>query len=143
MVPLENGGFAPGLVARHAPRSGAILGYFFGPRLSSIDNFSFDCIIHENSVYCKIFGDIGLIENRWPIIGQLPEWNRNEWTMPIFIKRKYYPNNRSVLVYYDENNPDNWIRDEIIEGDRDLPEAGTAGYQFIEIKLSKILARDK
>lgn len=89
-VPLEGGGYALGLVARRAPRGRILFGYFFGPRLSSVPKLNE--VPHLNQFHaidkCQ-FGDLGLFEGSWPVIGQLKPWNREDWPMPLFYRDEY------------------------------------------------------
>ncbi len=41
----------------------------------------------ENAILSVMFGDLGLINGEWDIIGQLPNWQRGEWAMPDFVRR--------------------------------------------------------
>ncbi len=139
LVPLEQGGYATGLVARHAPKGKLVLGYFFGPHLKEMKDFSFSNIRTGNVLHCKRFGDLGLIEGHWLVMGQLPDWKRENWPMPVFKKFNVASNIFDALLYYDDDDPGKLIKEEAFNGETNLPEAGLAGYGFIEKKLSDIL----
>ncbi len=83
-VPLEEGGFGVGVVAR----IGAYripFGYFFGPRRNRLPTVgdvtslkAADALLDGN------FGDTGLRYGEWPIIGQVPGWDRRAWPERIY-----------------------------------------------------------
>jgi len=60
LVPLKDGGFARGVVARSAPGGKVLLGYFFGPRLASRTEVDLSDVEPGNAVLCLRFGDLGL-----------------------------------------------------------------------------------
>jgi len=69
-VPLTGGGFAVGVVAR-ANRKGGLLGYFFGSRYQTLPSVA-SVAGHraEDAILVRIFGDLGLIDGRWPVLGK-------------------------------------------------------------------------
>src|SRR5947199_8190807 len=80
-VPLRDGGYGVGIVARIAGR-GVTLGYFFGPRRSVVPNLSeVETLTPDMAILVEIFGDLGLIEGRWPIIGLNASWDLRFWPM--------------------------------------------------------------
>ena len=84
-VPLKQGGYALGLVAR-CGEAGEALGYFFGPPQAELPDLS---LMSQNTadlaILCCRFGDLGLIEQKWPIIGRAPVWDPAIWPVPKFI----------------------------------------------------------
>src|SRR6476660_2401829 len=87
-VPLRNGGYARGVVARAGPEGKVLFGHFFGPRLDSVDQVNLEGIEPGKSILSVIFGDLGLINGEWRLIGSMPNWQRGAWSMPEFVRRE-------------------------------------------------------
>jgi len=145
VFPLTEGGFARGVIARHDLACdrpiGAVLGYFFSP----IYNMQSEAVVLEdlkceNAIFVKIFSDLGLIEDRWKIIGKVVPWIKEDWPVPIFGQVQL--NNLGELRRYDERtldfNPSLSIRVSASEA-MAYPQDGFAGHRFIEGKVSMIL----
>src|SRR6266705_1440571 len=83
-VPLRGGGYAVGLVAR-VGRRGTTLGYFFGPRREKVPVLSEVAELNpEAALLVELFGDLGLMEGHWPIIGLASSFDRRRWPLPPF-----------------------------------------------------------
>ena len=140
LVPLRNGGYGRGVVARTPPQGKCLFGYFFGPRLPSADHFTLVGIAPGEAILRLRFGDLGLINGEWPIRGRVPNWNRLEWPMPDFVRRA--PGIKPRLVRYSDSDP---LRVELIkpiDDDSGLPRDSGSGYGAVEIKLTKLLPLD-
>jgi hypothetical protein len=141
-VPLRDGGYGIGVVARMDGR-GIVLGYFFGERH---DDPPEPGDVHgskpADSVHILRFGDLGLIRGEWPVIGPLPGWNREEWPMPAF-GRQQDLTGRCLRVEYPHDDPSGPPREVEISSDElaALPEDGLAGFGFVEVRLTRLLAR--
>ena len=140
LVPLEGGGYARGVVARSAPKGKILLGYFFGPRIEGDSDLHLDSLEAADSVLRLLFGDLGLIKNEWPVIGNIANWDRTEWPMIETIRRDSLGRLKPVLVRYADDDPSKVVAEVELERDRDLPIAGLAGSGFVEALLSKKLA---
>jgi hypothetical protein len=87
-VPLRSRGFAAGIVARTASGGGIVLAYFFKkvwdrpPALEDVK-----VLRPKDAVRVLRVGDLGLIDGTWPVLGRDPDWNRDEWGVPQFIRR--------------------------------------------------------
>jgi len=76
-VPLQEGGFAAGLVARTTSRGRVILCYFFGPRQESVPILAeVEGLQPSGAIRALRVGDLGLIQGDWPIVGQSAAWYR-------------------------------------------------------------------
>lgn len=139
LVPLKDGGFARGVVARTAPGGKLLLGYFFGPRLASQTEADLSGLEPKDAVLSLRFGDLGLLKGLWPVVGKLPGWNPAKWPMPNAVRRDPLGKTKPILIRYDDNDPSKILSEEVLESDNDLPSDGLAGYGFVEAKLSKIL----
>ena len=77
-VPLIDGGFAVGLIARANP-SGVLLGYFFGPQRSEVPAVEGIAGLRPgDAVLVRKFGHLGIVQGKWPLLGRLDGWDRRE-----------------------------------------------------------------
>jgi hypothetical protein len=128
-----------GVVARTASDGRLLFGYFFGPRLPLKAKTDISGLEPGNAVLRLRFGDLGLLNGLWPIIGKLPDWNPAKWPMSNAVRRDPLGIIQPVLVRYDDNDPSKVLSEEILDDDIDLPSDSLAGYAFVEAKLSKML----
>jgi hypothetical protein len=85
-VPLRDGGYASGLVSRMAPTGRVLLGYFFGPRRAAAPRLEdVRGLVPADAVLVQRFGDLYLIERRWPILGRYKDWQRDAWPIPLLV----------------------------------------------------------
>jgi hypothetical protein len=140
-VPLRDCGFAVGVVAR-ANKNGVLFGYFFGPRRLNLPAVrDVGGLAARDAALVRTFGDLGLREGVWPLIGAAPEWNRAEWPMPTFGRFEELTG-RAFAVDYGDDDPNAHPRETQIPPE-DLvryPKDGMAGAGFIEIELTDLLA---
>jgi hypothetical protein len=139
LVPLTNGGYARGVVARSSRRGRVLFGYFFGPRLFSTDAVPLHGLNPAKAILRVIFGDLGLINGKWPIIGRVPDWDRSEWPMPDFVRRDPLGILKPVLVRYCDTDPMRIEAEYPIDDDAGLPTDSASGYGAVEIKLTTLL----
>ena len=85
LIPLRSGGFARGLIARHNGK-GSAFGYFFGPKLSAPKQEIPEGLTPDKRILWGRFGDLGLTNGSWPILGSRDHWNPDEWPMPSFVR---------------------------------------------------------
>ena len=84
------------MIAR-ADEQGIVLGYFFGPMLASLPTAPVE--LHaSDAIYVTRFGHLGLLGGTWPIIGQLPGFDRDRWPVPLFGHRDALVNSVGWLV---------------------------------------------
>jgi hypothetical protein len=139
-VPLREGGFAVGVVARANP-GGVLLGYFFGPHRSEVPSLNqLEDLQPGDAVLVRKLGDLGLMQKKWPVLGQLDGWDRREWPMPVFVRYEQLTG-RSFKVFYDDNDPNKVIREEQVPpGDAEQgPKDGLMGAGFAEKALTTLL----
>jgi hypothetical protein len=137
-VPLRNGGYARGVVARAGPEGKVLFGHFFGPRLDSVDQVNLKGIEPGKSILSIIFGDLGLINGEWRLIGSMSNWQRGAWSMPDFVRRDPI-GKRAWRVRRSDVDPAKIESEVPIEFDIDLPPNQTSGYGAVELKLTKLL----
>jgi hypothetical protein len=84
------------------------------------------------------FGDLGLINGKWPIHSKLSKWKRVEWSMPEFVRREPI-SNKVWRVKYSDDDP-NKIEDEsAADFDAKLEPERMCGNGAVEILLTKLL----
>ncbi|WP_407560890.1 immunity 26/phosphotriesterase HocA family protein [Streptomyces sp. 184] len=133
-VPLRDRGYAIGVVARMDGK-GIVLGYFFGPRVEPLEDLPQTRTLDANSAIkvCR-FGDLGLVREKWPVVGRVESWNPAEWNVPDFCR------DGNIRVVY---NGDSLTvsREERLDSRecRLLPQDGLEGAGFVEIKLTRLL----
>lgn len=142
LVPLQGKGYARGVVARAAPKGKVLFGYFFGPRLSSLDEASMEGLDPRRALLCLRFGDLGLIREEWPVLGSLSSWNRAVWPIPHFVRRDPLRKLKPRLVEYSDSNPNLVIGEQVIDDDTGLQTDALSGYHAVSIKLDNLLGRD-
>lgn len=138
-VPLRDSGVARGVVARATSRGRVLMGYFFGPRLSSHDAVKLDDLNPANAILRTRFGDLGLINGEWRIHGKVPDWNRSEWPIPNFVRRDPLGKRKAVLIVYSDVDPLRIQAEYPIEDTRGLQPDLMSGYGAVEIRLTKLL----
>lgn len=138
LVPLRRGGFARGLVARSAPEGALLFGYFFGPKVSSLVQMNTDDMRPEFAIARLLFSDLGLVNGEWPIVGVVPNWRREDWAMPDFVRRDVI-GRRAWLVRRSDADPSKIDEELPIVFDSSHPENIASGYGSVELKLTKIL----
>ena len=138
-VPLQDGGFARGIVARLDGR-GQIFAYFFGPRLSHPAD-SFDDLRAQDAILSGLCGDLGLLRGVWPRAGEPEAWERRDWPLPA-LYREDESQRQAWLSRYDENSL-SFICETPVEFRAkqfvDYPYDRLMGYKAVEIRLSKLL----
>jgi len=138
-VPLPNGNFAVGIVVRHN-RRGRVFGHFFGPPMQAP---AIDAAWRpEHAVLTGRFGDLGLIEHKWPVLGKFPGWDRNAWPFPRCFWLEPFPGRDIYFREYDERDfvLQNNVRVSRSEANiAGIPKDGDMGYVFVEKRLARLL----
>ncbi|WP_421695366.1 Imm26 family immunity protein [Aestuariivirga sp.] len=150
-VPLGDGEFALGLVARRAPRAAMIFGYFFGPTMSSIPSTSqIPDLLRLGVVLRCRFGDLALLNGKWHAIGKVPAWNRRAWPMPLFYRDEYEllrpPDSSATRLFLIKRSDDNPAKVEweqrVLELPSDVLQDSLYGAGAVEILLRKLLVEN-
>ena len=110
-----------------------------GPKLQEPTN-GFENLLPQNAVLSGLCGDLGLVDEEWPMAGTSKGWERSDWPLPPFY-REDEDANRAWLTYYDEDTLD-FIREEPIEPQQHsaYPYDRVMGYGSVEIRLTKLLS---
>jgi hypothetical protein len=139
-VPLREGGYAAGVVAR-AHRDGVMFGYFFGPKRAEVPALEdVTGLTPADAVLAGKFGDLGLLRGTWPLLGPCPHWERGLWPMPPLIRYEELTG-RSFRVFYADDDPSEMIREEQIPpGTAEQgPQDGLMGFGYVEKRLTALL----
>lgn len=137
LVPLRKGGYARGVVARSSREGKVLLGYFFGPVLSSSSDVALDDLVPANAVLRVLFGDLGFLNGEWPVVGNVPNWDRSQWTMPDFVRRDDL-SGKAWLVRYADDEPNRVVAEYPTGFDSTLTPDSLLGYGAVEVVLTKL-----
>jgi hypothetical protein len=135
-VPLGEAGFGLGLVARR-DRRGIVLGYFAPvrfPRLPSLEAAA--GAWSGQWVLVTLFGDLGLLDGTWSVVGKLPGWRRDEWPMPAFGHRDLLTGGYLRITYSEDGGQEVDRRPISVEEFETLPDDGLAGSGYVETLLA-------
>jgi hypothetical protein len=137
-VPLRSGGYARGVVAR-VGKKGILFGYFFGPKLDHMSIIIPENISPKGRVLYGQFGDSGLCNGEWKIIGVDPSWKNEDWPMPPMIRVDKHAG-IAFMSKYDDSTL-NFISEERCDPSLvdSHPYDRLMGYGAVEIRLSKLL----
>jgi len=141
-VPLRGGGFALAVVAR-SNGQGILLGYFFGPRRSSLPGAAdVGALNPEDAALVRRVSALGITKGAWPILFHLPGWDRAQWPIPRFA-RLQPEDGMAWIVEYGEKTLQS-VREVRVSLDaaelRGLPEDGLSGYLAAEVWVNRSLA---
>jgi hypothetical protein len=137
-VPLSKGGLAIGVATRIGKR-GVLLGYFFGPRRKTIPRLGdLEDLRPADAIRAMRFGDLGLQNAVWTVVGKLPSWNASDWPVPEFGQIDKISGLAFRVRYEDISaiGARTKAKKEEVDG---LPEDGLAGYEFVEEVLDRDL----
>ena len=98
-VPLNDGGYGLGLVARMSSK-GILLGYFFAPKWAQVPSLpEVKSLSPNDSVLIGRFSSLGLKQGTWEVLGSVLGWVPEEWPMPVFAREgtDYWPVNSGAL----------------------------------------------
>lgn len=131
---LPRGGFAIGVIARTS-RDGIILVYFANKKFENIPTLKEIYVSDLEFYFAWRTGDLALLEGKWKVIGEYKGFRRENWPIPLYIRKdplskkawevKYNDLNISII---ESETPTNYKR-------TDLDAEGVAGYRFVEKKL--------
>jgi len=143
-VPLREKGFALGIIVRGDFKTKGGLGYFFGPRRLNVPTATDTLQLGpSNAILITKFGDLYLVEGKWPLIESDRPFQRQDWPVPQFARIDILNNEKGVLVEYDQDNSQ--MTRPILETPClamdlvGLPQDVLAGAGAVEIKLTRLL----
>ena len=141
-VPLQNGGYAVGVVARTGKR-GALFGYFFGPRREQLPTLD---EVRElglgDAISFELFGDLGIQNGKWTRLGRLETWERDKWPLPEFGRIENEATGVAWIINYASGDLGDQPRERrcSVEEARRLPLDRWAGSGAVEIRLTQKLS---
>jgi hypothetical protein len=109
--------YAPGIVARMAPRGRIILGYLFGTKYREIPGMDAVKSLQPALAIRRLrAGDLGLVNGEWRVVGEAEGWRRAYWPMPQVVRR----DDLTKLAWqesYSDSNPNELITEEVVSFD--------------------------
>ena len=84
-------------------------------------------------------GDLSLIRNEWPIIGEGQLWKRSDWPMPPFIRRDDL-SGKAWRVHYSDEYPNAIEYEKPQQYESKLEREAVLGAGPAELVLTKLLA---
>ena len=142
-IPLVDGCYCLGLIARIGTRGGIVLGYFFGPCHSGLPVTGNTLMLQPvDAILVCQFCNPALISGEWPVISRSNEWRREDWPQPAFSHVDAADEAKAYKREYPDNNPsDLFVRETpiSIEEARRLPQDGLYGHLALKSKLTKLL----
>ncbi len=141
-VPLADGGYAVGLIARSRRGGKALFGYFFGPRRSQLPSLTdIRDLTPADAILIGKFGDLGLYTGEWPIIGHSEPWERKAWPMPPLIRVDEF-SGKTWKVEYSEDDPSLMVQEtpcDAKEAHR-FPRDRAMGSGAVALRLTKLFS---
>lgn len=145
-VPLQDSGYALGIIVRGSYKTKGGLGYFFGPRYEDIPDEQVTWLKKpSDAILVAWFGDLGIIEGRWPLVPSTRPFRREAWPVPKFQRIDALRPDKGWLVEY--SSEDSGVGEPIRETYCDaeelvgLPSDDLLGYGAVEIILTKLLSK--
>lgn len=142
-VPLRGGGFGAVIIARAMPsEEGVLLGYFFGPRHDSaptLDELS--ALSASDAVLVERFGDLGILDGTWLLVGHTDRWDRGAWPTPAFGRLEELTGRAFKVIYHDAD-PNRLLGEERIDRSElaSMPKDGLSGAGAVERILTRLLS---
>jgi hypothetical protein len=140
-VPLIDGGYARGLIARLSP-GGKALVYLFGPREPQLPTLeSLGGLRPQDALKVLRVGDMALASGRWPVLAHTQDFEHAAWPMPQFLRR-IDSLRRAWRVTYADMDPSRSEREESVPYDTEGLEADSLyGYGSTELLLTRLLVQ--
>jgi hypothetical protein len=115
-VPFGSG-YGLGVVARVGKRGRIVLGYFFDVLFETLPSGAeVPSLRPRDAAFTIRFGDLHLVDGRWPVICQIRPWERETWPMPMFVRVEPTPSSdRFFLVSYPDIDPSQPVKLERID----------------------------
>ena len=140
-IPLEGGGFATGLVARCTPKGGLCLAYLFGPvreRIPTLDDVK--SLRRQDAAKVWHVGDSHLMKGKWPLVGHLDSWERDEWPSPQFVRIDPLGQSKWRVTYSDVDTNEVVGEERIPFAESGYETSRVCGSLYVEKVLRRFLA---
>lgn len=136
LVPLKKGDFAIGLIVRK--KGSILLGYFWNKKIPKADSkIPLNFIYEQDPILVKRFGYLGIFNGEWPIIGSIPNFSREEWSIPLFKRNVSFVGDFAIKYNDELEEVDQILLQE--EDNNIYPEDGLAGHGWIEERLTNLI----
>ena len=144
-IPLNQGGYSLGRIARIGSRGGVLLGFFYKtyyhipPPLDAYAGLTPDAV-----VLIQHFCNPGLRDLTWPVLAKSPLWNRADWSWTEFGYIDAVDPNQAFRRTYDPNDPFTMISQQQITpiAAKRLPKDGLGGHIFMQNRLSDLVVTE-
>jgi hypothetical protein len=125
------------VLARH--KGNAAIAYFYAPRLDDLPTDPPE-VVAEQPLLIAHFGDLGLFDGSWSVIGRAPNWERNRFPIPDF-GRVQPATGRGLRGTYPNDDPDELPieRPVSLEECMRLPHGESGGAGAVELRLTALL----
>lgn len=139
LVPLPTSGYGVGVLVR-TNKKGQAFGFFFGPCVENAGQVVIENLKPANVMLMCRFGDYGLFNGRWPIIGHIKDWKINRWDLPKFVRPHDYENLKYLTEYNDRLQA---VSEHVVDAQSvsHLPEDAQYGSSIVEKKLGELLLK--
>jgi hypothetical protein len=92
-----------------------------------------------HALLIRLFGDLGLLEGGWKVLGSLPNWDRQLWSVPLFARTESILGLTELVEYSEATLREVRSQDCSPRKARRYPEDGLSGSGAIEVRLTKLL----
>jgi len=138
-VPIVANQLSVGIVARVSRANGILLLYLFREMWPELPPLSVVRELRpEQALFVLRAGGMGLRKREWPIIGRDPDWRREEWRVPEYVRVDPLAR-RSYAVQYSDDDPSIVESEHPIEYVTSRPRTMVAGHGYVEGLLRKAL----
>ena len=138
-IPLRQGGYAVGLVARATKKGRVVLCYFFGPRRTAAPTSQgLERLSAQDAILIARVGDLSLMDGSWPIIKSSDSWRRSSWPVPPFVRRDDMTGTAWRVQYLD-SDPNTIDYEAPISSDSELDPDRLLGSGAAELLLTRLL----
>jgi hypothetical protein len=123
-------------------KEGVLLGYFFGPKRDTVPTLDeISSLSASDAALVERFGDLGILDGTWPLVGHADAWDRDAWPIPTF-GRSEELTGRAFMVIYDDADPNRVLREERIDASElvTMPRDGLSGAGAVETILTRLLS---
>ena len=116
-----------------------MIGHFFGPRREALpDGGELPDLKPEDAVAVERFGDLGLFDGSWPVLGRVTGWQREDWPAPAFRRVDVVSGEVRRVVYDDADPAEEIAAERVAPGEAEgLPSDGVQGA----LGMSRLVAR--
>ncbi len=110
-------------------------GFSEAPALDELSGLS-----APGAVLVDRFGDLGIVNGTWPLLGHIDGWDRSAWPTPAFGRLEELTG-RAFKVIYDDANPNRLVREEQVDPSEltGMPRDGLSGAGAVEMILDGLL----